>query len=212
MKKCLIFDVDGTLWDACDNILIAWNEYIYKELGIENYLTMELLNSIMGLEIGEIAKVFFPEMNEKDALELTNRCMDYEVEYLSIHGGKIYDGVIQTLEELSKKYNLMIVTNANHPYVNALFKAYPIKQYFMDFETNGNTGLPKDQNIRLVMERNGYDTAIYIGDTMKDYLACEKANIPMIFASYGFGKVENPWKQIDTMYELSDVLRSIEID
>ena len=38
MKKCLIFDVDGTLWDASENILIAFNEAIYKELGIENYL------------------------------------------------------------------------------------------------------------------------------------------------------------------------------
>lgn len=206
MKKCLIFDVDGTLWDACDNILIAWNEAIYKELGVENYLTMELLNSVMGLEIGEIANVFFPDMDQDDANELTYKCMDYEVEYLGIHGGKLYDGVIETLEVLSKEYHLMLVTNANHPYVQALFKAYPIGQYFMDYETNGNTGLSKDKNIRLILERNGYETGIYIGDTMKDYLACEKANIPMIFASYGFGEVENPWKKVDSFKELIDVL------
>ena len=209
MKKCLIFDVDGTLWDASENILIAFNEAIYNELGIENYLTMEVLNSIMGLEIKEIANVFFPDMNENEAIELTNRCMAYESEYLSQHGGKLYNHVIETLEVLSKEYELMIVTNANHPYVNALFTSYPIGQYFIDFETNGNTGLSKDKNIRLILERNGYDTGIYIGDTMKDYLACQKANIPMIFASYGFGDVKDPWKQIDSFHELLDVLKLI---
>lgn len=206
MKECLIFDVDGTLWDACDNILIAWNEAIYKELGIKNYLTMEMLNGVMGLEIDEIAQVFFPNMEENKAKEITYRCMAYETDYLSVHGGKLYDGVIETLEILSKEYNLMIVTNANHPYVEALFKVYPIGHYFKDYETNGNTGLSKDENIRLILERNGYDTGIYIGDTMKDYLACQKVNIPMIFASYGFGHVDNPWKRIDSFKELIHVL------
>ncbi len=207
MKKCLIFDVDGTLWDASENILIAFNETIYKELGIENYLTMEALNSVMGLEMREISKVFFPDMDKLKATELTKKCMDHEIEYLNKHGGKLYDHVIDTLEKLSKEYNLMIVTNANHPYVEALFNAYPIGSYFVDFETNGNTGLSKDKNIRLILERNGYDTGIYIGDTMKDYLACQKANIPMIFASYGFGDVSEPWKQIDSFHELLDVLK-----
>jgi len=205
MKECLIFDVDGTLWDSVDNILIAQNEAIYEELGIKDYLTMDVLNSVMGLEIGEIADVFFPQLDKERALEVTLKGMANEAKYLSVHGGNLYEGVEETLEELSKKYNLMIVTNADHPYVHAMFQAHGIGKYFMDYETNGNTGLSKDKNIRLIMERNGYDQAIYIGDTMKDYLACEKAGIPMVFASYGFGHVENPWKQIDSFKELLEL-------
>lgn len=207
MKECLIFDVDGTLWDSCDNILIAQNEAIYEELGIKDYLSMDVLNSVMGLEIGEIAGVFFPQLDKERALEVTLKGMANEAKYLSVHGGNLYEGVVETLEELSKKYNLMIVTNADHPYVHAMFKAHGIGKYFIDFETNGNTGLSKDKNIRLIMERNGYDKAIYIGDTMKDYLACEKAGIPMVFASYGFGHVENPWKQIDSFNELIELFK-----
>lgn len=205
MKECLIFDVDGTLWDSVDNILIAQNEAIYEELGIKDYLTMDVLNSVMGLEIGEIADVFFPQLDKERALEVTLKGMANEAKYLSVHGGNLYEGVVEILEELSKKYNLMIVTNADHPYVHAMFKAHGIGKYFMDYETNGNTGLSKDKNIQLIMERNGYDQAIYIGDTMKDYLACEKAGIPMVFASYGFGHVENPWKQIDSFKELLEL-------
>ena len=205
MKKCIIFDVDGTLWDSCENILIAQNEVIYKELGIENYLNMELLQSIMGLEIHEIAKKFFPQLDEKRAIEITLKGMANEAVYLSKHGGKLYEGVVETLEVLSKKYNLMIVTNADHPYVEAMFKAHGIGKYFIDYETHGNTGLSKDKNIRLILERNGYNTGIYVGDTIKDYQACEKAGIPMVFVSYGFGNVEGAWKQVDSFSELLEI-------
>ena len=126
----------------------------------------------------------------------------YENEYLSVHGGKLYEGVLDTLEQLSKKYDLMIVSNAPDGYIEAMFAAHPIGQYFVDYETYGKTGLSKDKNIRLILERNGYEIGVYIGDTLKDYLACEKANIPMVFASYGFGNVENPWKKIDSFHEL----------
>ena len=44
---------------------------------------------------------------------------------------------------------------------------------------------------------------------MKDYLACEKANIPMIYASYGFGQVKNPWKSIHSFNELIQVLNEL---
>lgn len=205
MKECIIFDVDGTLWDSCENILLAQNEVIYKELGIKNYLSMELLQSVMGMEIMEIVDVFFPQLEKEKAIELTLKAMAYETEYLSIHGGKLYDGVVETLEELSKKYSLMLVTNANHEYVHALFNAHGLGKYFIDFETNGNTGLSKDKNIRLIMERNGYEHAVYVGDTMKDQLACDLAEIPMVFASYGFGHVEKPWKKIDSFKELLEI-------
>lgn len=205
MKKCLIFDVDGTLWDSCENILIAQNEVIYRELGIKNYLSMDLLKSIMGMEILEIVSVFFPQLEKNKAIELTLKCMDYETEYLSVHGGNLYEGVEETLEELSKKYNLMLVTNANHAYVEALFTAHGLGKYFVDYETNGNTGLSKDKNIQLIMERNGYKDAIYIGDTAKDQKACDLVGINMVYASYGFGSVEKPWKQIDSIKELLDI-------
>ena len=32
MKKGIIFDVDGTLWDACQVVADAWNEYLWRNL------------------------------------------------------------------------------------------------------------------------------------------------------------------------------------
>lgn len=211
MKKCIIFDMDGTLWDASDSVLAAGNEVIEKRLGIKNYLNQDIMNQVMGLEIEEIADIYFPQLEAKNRLKLTLECMENENAYISKHGAILYDGVEETLALLSEKYDLMIVTNAQDGYVDAMFDAFPLRNYFCDYETYGKTGLVKGENIKLVMKRNGYEEAIYVGDTMKDLEACEIANIPMIYASYGFGNVENAWKTIDSFCELKDVLLNDEV-
>ena len=40
------------------------------------------------------------------------------------------------------------------------------------------------------MERNSITKAVYVGDTMGDYIAAKDAGIDFIFASYGFGDVK----------------------
>ena len=58
-------------------------------------------------------------------------------------------------------------------------------------------------------KKNNIDEAIYVGDTQGDFEACEMANIPMIFASYGFGKVENPAYTINDIKELPSLMAKI---
>lgn len=206
-KPCLIFDMDGTLWNTVDEVLVADNMFIEKKTGVKNKLTKELLSSLMGAEIEEFANVTFPQYDEKTRVQYMLECMAFEDEYLSEYGGKLYPNVKETLERLSKDYNLMVVTNAGHGYVEAMYKAHDLGKYFSDYETYGNTFKPKGENIKMIMERNGYDHAIYVGDTLKDYEACQLAGIPMIYCSYGFGKVENYWKKIDQFSDLIEVLK-----
>lgn len=205
MKKCIIFDVDGTLWNSSEGVIKAGNEIIEKELGIKDYLNQDIMDQVMGLEVNEIAAVYFPWLDHEKGSELVIKCMDNENAYLSKHGGILYDQVESVLKELSKKSDLMIVTNAQKGYVEAMFQAHSIGQYFKDYIEAGETGLPKGKNIQLIMERNGYTEAVYVGDTNKDYEACKEAQIPMIYCAYGFGTVEDYWKKIDSFDELLDI-------
>ena len=204
-KTCIIFDMDGTIWDASDAVIAAGNEIIEKTTGRVNHLNQEIMNQVMGLQSDEIAKIYFPWLPENEGLKLCLECMNNENRYLAKHGAVLYDHVLETLQKLSEKYDLMIVTNAQDGYVDAMFEYYPMRSYFKDYETFGHTLKPKGENIRLIMERNGYEKAVYIGDTLKDYEACQYANIPMVFASYGCGTVENYWKKIDSFQELEDI-------
>ena len=77
---------------------------------------------------------------------------------------------------------------------------------FIDYEEWERTGLTKGENIRLVMERNRFPQAIYVGDTQKDQDAARLAGIPFIHAAYGFGRVQSPDAVIRSLAELPDVI------
>ena len=82
-------------------------------------------------------------------------------------------------------------------------------EYFCDTEEWGNTLKPKDENIRLVMERNGCTRAIYIGDTQKDMDSARGAGIPFIHAAYGFGQTVEPDGVINAFDELPEAVKLI---
>ena len=55
------------------------------------------------------------------------------------------------------------------------------------------------------MERNNIKSAVYVGDTMGDKEAAKDANIPFIYAAYGFGDVDNYDYRIDSITDLENI-------
>ena len=45
-------------------------------------------------------------------------------------------------------------------------------EYFEDFECAGNTGKPKGENNKLVIERNNLKSPVYVGDTQGGFTVC----------------------------------------
>jgi phosphoglycolate phosphatase len=82
-------------------------------------------------------------------------------------------------------------------------------KYFSDYEEWGRTGLLKADNIRLVMERNGDDSAVYVGDIQKDADAAAEAGIPCIWAAYGFGHIKEPAGVLNSFTELPAVIDAL---
>lgn len=190
-KQNLIFDIDGTLWDATHEITKAYNEVLKRVNDTYPLITDEMMAGIMGFLPEEIADTFFPYLSKEKRMVLLEQCFENENKHLAKHGGTLYPDVIHVLDLLSKQYNLYIVSNCQDGYVDALFTVHPIRDYFIDFECSGRTGLKKSDNIRLIMERNQMKQAIYIGDTQKDMIASKEAGIPFIYAAYGFGEVDS---------------------
>jgi phosphoglycolate phosphatase len=82
-------------------------------------------------------------------------------------------------------------------------------RYFIDYEEWGRSGLLKADNIRLVMERNGAEKAVYVGDIQKDADASAKAGVPCIWAAYGFGHIDKPAGVLNEFSELPQVLKDL---
>ena len=191
-KNGIIFDLDGTLWDSCVAIVPSWQR-VMDAHGIKRPpLTQAEMNSYMGKTVAEIAPLMLDELSLEDGIALMKEGCQEELEELRKNGAILYEDIIETLRELSKSFNLYIVSNSEDGYVQAFVEHYHLEDIIKDFEMAGRTGKCKGDNISLVIERNSLDKAIYVGDTIMDKEAADKAGVPFVFASYGFGDVENP--------------------
>ena len=199
----LLFDLDGTLWDSADSVAESWNEVFQREIPGLIPLTGNDVRGIMGMTMKEISQALYADVRMERREEIFDRCCRYEVEYLYTHCGTLYPEFRSAMEALKTEgYNLAVVSNCQLGYVDAFLTSSGARDLFLDYEEWERTGLPKGENIRLVMKRNGYTRGIYIGDTKKDHEAALLAGVPFIHAAYGFGKVDSPDGVIRSLSDL----------
>ena len=206
MKKSIIFDLDGTLWDSTGCVCAIWNRVLNKYEDISLTTTQEIVSKMMGKTMNEIGKTLFPNLTEERRQQIIADFGNEEVNYLSQKGAVLYERLEETLKMLSLDYELYIVSNCQDGYVDAFLHAHQLESYFKDYEMSGRTGLDKGHNIKLIMKRNTIDQAFYVGDTEGDEDASRFAGIPFIYASYGFGQAKNPDMIIHSIEELPKVL------
>ena len=210
MKKGIIFDVDGTLWDSAKPVAESWTlmlERRYPELA--RIIAPDDMYRNMGKTTDAIGADLFTGLAPDKRDEVMDACMRYENEYLADHPGVTYPNMKETLAALSREYGLYIVSNCQEGYIEALMAACGIASYISDTECFGATGRPKGDNIRLVMERNGLEKCLYVGDTAMDQEAAGKAGIPFVFASYGFGQASGAEAVIGSLAELPRAVKEI---
>lgn len=197
----ILFDLDGTLWNATAAIAESWRLALRDEPDIERAPTVQELEGVMGMTAEQLMAVLFPQLSKQRGLELFDKCCQVENQYLRECGGILYPGVEKTLQALSQKLPLCIVSNCNAEYIPCFLEAHGLAPYFQDWECIGRTELQKWENIQLVVRRNEITAPVYVGDTTMDRDAAEKAGVPFIHAAYGFGTVPGV-RKIDSFPEL----------
>lgn len=180
----LIFDMDGTLWDAVDTYAEIWNE-TYRRMNVDARVTREMLIDCMGLTLDRIVERIAPANLDIELFAKTLRQVDAEL--MPRLGGRLYAGVAELIPELAKSHKLYMVSNCGPHGLDYFLDYTGLRPYFTATLTNGETGLCKADNINLLRERYLMDTPIYIGDTQGDCDNAHAAGLPMVWASYGFG-------------------------
>ena len=201
----LIFDLDGTLWDAVAAVVQVWNNAMIKA-GLEPNMTYEGLSRCMGLRIEAIFDKVIPQATREQRDIVKQNCMSGEQEYLTLNGGLLYDNEENVLEKLKKEYKLFVVSNCEDTYIQAFFTAHNMRRFFDDYECAGRTGKSKAENIKIIAERNGLDNPVYIGDTVLDQQSAKQAGVDFIFAAYGFGYTEEECVSIKSFEALINLL------
>lgn len=208
-KLGIIFDMDGTLWDSADGVAKSWTKVVYGRYPKKLLITEADVKGVMGMTMDKIADMLFPLLKKDERMELLDECCAEENDYLCKHGGILYPKLEETLKLLKEKYHLYIVSNCQSGYIEAFLDYYGFEDYFEDIECYGNNELPKGDNIRLVVTRNGLDDACYVGDIQGDFNASLEAGVKFIHAAYGFGTIDRKVPEISCLSELPEAVEKV---
>lgn len=126
--------------------------------------------------------MIFSSVPAPERYELMKRCMDEENRYMHKNKCSIgYPGVRETLEKLSEKHRLFIVSNSQQGYPELCMEKLGISPYIQGHLCFGDTGTTKGQTIRTLMEKHNITDCAYIGDTQGDYEATLEAGVPFLW-------------------------------
>ena len=201
--ESLILDIDGTLWDSRALVAEGWNAQLVAEGYSHLCVTPEELTPLFGKTQKELADIMFATIPEGERMPLMERCMDREQRYLVENACDVgYPGVVETLAELAKTHRLFIVSNCEKGYPEICMEKLGITHLFSGHLCFGDTRTCKGETILKLMGDHGITSACYVGDTQGDADAAALAGIPFVYCTYGFGRVRECWKSINSFGEL----------
>lgn len=201
----LIFDMDGTLWDAVDSYCKIWDVTL-EQMSVKrrNVRRSELI-ALMGKPIDRIYDSIVGDGADRhrflSQLDENERTMMPEL------GGRLYPGVYETIPSLALDYRLFMASNCGADGLHNFLRYTQLEPYFTGTITHGETHQDKDLNILALIKRYDLKRPLYVGDTQGDLDSCRKAGVPVAWVSYGFGVMEAPDYTIDSFSELAYKIR-----
>ncbi len=190
MYDAFVFDLDGTLWDASEACSIGWNEGL-RSLKLNRRVTAQDIRSVTGKPTAQCIEILFPdELLEYD--NLFSVLCQYEEYAIKETGGTLYENVSETLDALSRKADLFLVSNCKDWYLQTFFDLSGLGKFFKDSTCHGISNKEKPEMLLDLREKHDLANPIYVGDTLGDEQSAKRAGYAFAFAGYGFGQAIEP--------------------
>ncbi|MFO7152108.1 MAG: HAD family hydrolase [Bacillota bacterium] len=181
-KKCVLFDIDGTLMDTEEAIVESLKSTM-KKLYSKDYSDEELY-----FAVALPSKDVLTTLGVKDV----DNALRYWVEQLKAfyHRVRIYPQIKETIQTLKdKKIKLGIVTARYDFEVEEDLVLKELLHYFDVVITYDEILRPKPHPDQLLKALEKLDAepgdALYVGDTIIDYECAKSANVDFVLANWG---------------------------
>ena len=206
-KHIYLFDLDGTLIDSSPEIIKTYNT-VFKKNNIKPI--REVSEDIIGPTLKDTISNLIPSKHLSNIDKIIK-------DFIGLYDNKfctessLYDGVYETLDKLSKKNRLILITNKRFIPTEKILYSNEIINFFEKYfsvDIKSQYSFNKSSLINNVLEEMKLDPkkTVYVGDTKEDFKASMDNNIDFIFAEDGYGKSEkNFLNKISDICELNSL-------
>jgi phosphoglycolate phosphatase len=187
--EAIIFDLDGTLIDSVADLAISVNHTLatlgYAERSVEE---------IRGFVGDGVQKLIARSLGDGD-LELREKGLRIFMQHYDAHlldHTVLYDGVVDTLQALSRDYRLAVLTNKSEGFTLKILQGLGVVQFFAAI-IGGDTLAVKKPNpaaIFLLAEKWEIPPArlLMVGDHATDIQVGINAGCRTVFLTNGLGE------------------------
>jgi phosphoglycolate phosphatase len=191
MKKiCVVFDVDGTLFDTKGGIIKALN-YVLGAFHRERIAT-EDEDKYIGPPI-KWSLMEFQGFNEVEAIKATELYRKIYVERF-VQESVPYAGMELVLKELNDEcLALGIATMKTKPQVDKLIQFAKWHLFFQHIESAREDGTLSKSQMLLNIKNTfpGAEQFLMVGDTQGDYVAACENDYRFVAVDYGYGDIKD---------------------
>lgn len=198
MINNIFFDLDGTLIDSVPDITMALNamrnHYALAPISIET------VSQIIGKGFPTtVRKVLGLDLTNDHIERIANDAIQKTKEAYAQYSGqrtKLYDGVIDTLQQLYQSgIKMAIVTNKEHKDALKVLGQCGLSEFFETVIGGDSTTNYKPHPqplIEAMSQLNARkDESIMVGDSRNDFECANAANIRCVMVDYGYANGEN---------------------
>ena len=183
MKTGIIFDLDGTLLNTLEDLLDATN-YALAQCGYPARTLAELRRSVGNGAENQIRMSLPAGASPEEVQRVLKIYKPYYTEHCQVKT-RPYDGVLESLANLKKKYPIAVVSNKPDAAVKSL-----CAQVFPDIFALGETPdcprKPAPDMVYNACRAIGADTCVYVGDSEVDVRTAKNAGVPCLSVLWGF--------------------------
>lgn len=216
MKKAIIFDMDGTLFQTnliLEPALSATFDVLRTKGLWQGETPIAQYREIMGVTLPVIWETLCP-MHTLEVREASNVLFHEKLIELIRNGkGALYPNAEQTLATLANDYHLYIASNGQKEYLQAIVETYKLNRFIEG--TYSIQSIPsghKSDLVRSVIEENSIQAGAVVGDRSSDIQAARDNQLFSIGVRFDFAQESELQKAhivIDNLQEIPSALATI---